>query len=496
VSSNSKWVNPWPEREFDLAFACYDLLPLKPTNADYIFLSNLEKFRGAYELMGEKLLAYKAVAFLDDDVEVDASRIMDIFHEGLERGYAVWQPALTPESVYCWSCTAQHPGAQASPAYFVEVMCPFFSREGLEKTLPIFTENYGGCGLDVLWSNMFPLEKKGMLHHLSAGHYRPICSAQRKMPNGLTKAQESRQTIAKHGLQAFERDLARLYGRKGGTSNLHIVGSIDNSDRRWPAWTWDQVKVWHKSIRTNAPGASISIVGYGLSPQFQRMLASQGVRVIFGRAEGPHCVVKRFGDYAKYLQQLEGYAILSDISDVVFQANPEPHLRRLLQNHDILVQEEPHSFRHGLVCLKDNLETVFPVAAKSMLDHNVVCAGVVAGKTKELSRFCASLHSMCLVTPKDPQGCVLGNDQATLNVLCRPQIQGAFRIKIQPPMDSWCYHALLELNQQEMFSRINPGIHSSVKDGVVLNPDGVPYTVVHLYKYSKEWTRIIQERFR
>ena len=206
VSSRHDWPVPptWrsPYRTFDLAFAAYDQPPACP-GADFQFHSDLEKFRGAKELMGDRMLGYEAVAFLDDDIEVDASRLDALFRIGLRLDYLVWQPALSAGSFYTWKCTVERPGLAAVPTDFVDVMCPFFSRAGLREALPLFDVNYGAFGLDVLWSHRWPLERKGVIHHLPVGHHRPIGSCVRRMPNGLTKREELDEVLRAPELRAY-----------------------------------------------------------------------------------------------------------------------------------------------------------------------------------------------------------------------------------------------------------------------------------------------------
>ena len=211
VSSKSTWQPPedWRHnRSFKLAVAAYDAPPTCQ-DADYLFYGDLEKFRGAKEYMGNFLLDFRAVAFLDDDIEVTAEELALLFNLGLRGSYFVWQPALSADSYYSWKNTvldpryANEPGGGAAPAEFIEVMCPFFSRQGLGQVLPLFDLNYGGWGLDVIWSEMWPQAKKAILHGLPVGHHRPIRSCDRKMPNGLTKIQELAELLDARGLRTY-----------------------------------------------------------------------------------------------------------------------------------------------------------------------------------------------------------------------------------------------------------------------------------------------------
>jgi len=194
------------ERYFDVAWNGWDGVPV-PAEAEIKLAADYQKLYGAAVLLGPVLQQYDAVAFLDDDIETTATDLNRMFLLGLERELELWQPAITRDSEIYWRHLLQEPNSDVRKVDFVEVMTPFFSREGLRKCLRSFILTQSGYGLDLyVWPEILHRERMAVLDSIPVGHHRPITSSGRKMKNGLTPMEEMgrlKQLIDKQGLASL-----------------------------------------------------------------------------------------------------------------------------------------------------------------------------------------------------------------------------------------------------------------------------------------------------
>ena len=213
-------------------------------------------------------------------------------------------------------------------------------------------------------------------------------------------------------------------------------------------------------------------------------------------------MVKQFGEYTDFLTSTaaDDLVILSDVGDVVFQDDPFPPLAELLGNsHDIVVQEEPHTFGEGIPCLIDNLRGSFPSLVNRLAREKIICAGIIAGRARAICELSNRIYQICtsgVICRWSVNSQVPGNDQDTLNVIARGLTGESPRIRILPPFAPWCYHAILELRHPALFAKLNPGANPSNQIGGYIRNGNTReiYPALHLYKYSAEWKRTIRER--
>jgi hypothetical protein len=138
------------------------------------------------------LPSYAQYAFLDDDLIITTDQLNRLFTAGESLGLDLYQPALTRGSYGTHAPLFRgYLGGvvPVRPVPFVEIMCPFFSKAGLDKCLWTFDLNVSGWGLDCyIWPK---LAQGHAVDSIPIGHYREPSRRDRVAHNGLTPHQES-----------------------------------------------------------------------------------------------------------------------------------------------------------------------------------------------------------------------------------------------------------------------------------------------------------------
>ena len=107
--------------------------------------------RRLMELRPDLLLRYRAVLFLDDDVEIGAEGIDAFFRAMAAEKLDLAQPALTQDSATAYPYLKRPSiGAGVTRVSSVEIMAPALTRRGLESAAWAFAESVSGWGSDLL----------------------------------------------------------------------------------------------------------------------------------------------------------------------------------------------------------------------------------------------------------------------------------------------------------------------------------------------------------
>jgi hypothetical protein len=146
--------------------------------------------------------SYRSVAFIDDDIATDAATLSCCFAIGSELGLEIWQPALTPDSHFTYAGLLQNPQFAWRYVNFIEMMCPFFSREKLKEVAFLYEQGYES-GIDLIWCN---LGRRGprsfaVLDCCPVRHTRPVGGEKEK--NGFA------------GARRYEDDIERILAAFG-----------------------------------------------------------------------------------------------------------------------------------------------------------------------------------------------------------------------------------------------------------------------------------------
>lgn len=121
--------------------------------ADYVVMQNGTKATAIDTLLKtapELLLRYDYVLFLDDDVEIGAEAVEELFRIMRAEGLDCAQPALTEDSFSHYTLLKAQPGGGVRRLNAVEIMMPALSRRALETCGWVFGETISGYGVDLL----------------------------------------------------------------------------------------------------------------------------------------------------------------------------------------------------------------------------------------------------------------------------------------------------------------------------------------------------------
>lgn len=179
-SLHREWLSGGAHR-FDLLVAAYE--ELDPSHvadaADYVVIPGY-KVAGWRRYLArdwERLRRYSAVALMDDDISCSAEDIIRTFEAGMSAGLSIWQPSLSWDSYFSHAITLRHPTFRLRFTNFVEMQCPFMSRDYLELARPLF-ETGVEIGIDQVWCRLLQDNRyrAGVIDEVSVRHTRPVGS--------------------------------------------------------------------------------------------------------------------------------------------------------------------------------------------------------------------------------------------------------------------------------------------------------------------------------
>ncbi len=187
-SLHPQWLAPGGSRNFDLLVASYDPR-VAVRDGDGVLGIHIPgaKVAGWNEIWHTQqpiLSRYRHIALIDDDISSDATTISACFDAGARHGLQMWQPSLTWRSHYSHVVTLTNPRFRLRFVNFVEMMCPFFTREALVAVAPLFGLGYES-GIDMVWCSLLasPWQKCAVIDETPVTHTRPVGA--RKAENGF-----------------------------------------------------------------------------------------------------------------------------------------------------------------------------------------------------------------------------------------------------------------------------------------------------------------------
>jgi hypothetical protein len=180
--------------------------------------------------------------------------------------------------------------------------------------------------------------------------------------------------------------------------------------------------------------------------------------------------------------------LVTDVFDVAFQANPFDKLDT--DSYDIFVSGEGVDIRQE-PWNGDNIKRLFPQYISQCLNHEVVCSGVIGGKTKALIDLYDKMFDLC----ENSTNLHNIQDQAALIVLiycCSFQ----HKIKIFNLDDGWAMHCAVA-GPTEFFDKW--GFRNNIKYGIPLminnnicTSKNIPFDIIHQFNRTPEWHNIIK----
>jgi hypothetical protein len=198
----------------------------------------------------------------------------------------------------------------------------------------------------------------------------------------------------------------------------------------------------------------------------------------------------------RYLSQASSYdfVITTDVRDVVFQQDPFPKLRTLLDsgNSDILIGSENMLFKDESWNMK-NFRTPYPFLANSVAYEEPVCSGVIGGRFGAIADFLMLIY---LVTRNFLSGKV--SDQAGVNALrhLRP-IQD--QITVTGLSEAWvCHLGISGLADDQRDLHYDRHLLESppvLCEDMVVNAAGKTFDIVHQYDRTPKANERISRKY-
>jgi hypothetical protein len=168
-------------RGYDVLLNYYQESSVNP-NADIaVFQAGTKTtaIRRLIELRADLLLCYEAVLFLDDDVEIEAAGIDDLFRAMAAEKLDLAQPALTADSFTAYPFLKKPSvGDGVTRVSSVEIMAPAMTRGALECANWAFAESVSGWGSDLLLGpavrSVFGEMSVGVIGSVAVRHATPV----------------------------------------------------------------------------------------------------------------------------------------------------------------------------------------------------------------------------------------------------------------------------------------------------------------------------------
>ena len=239
-SVHDAWLTGHAARDFDLALIYFGSTPGRfAADADFYLERKGVKFELIHQLaageLGELLARYEYVWMPDDDIAADVERVNRLFAIAQQRRLSICQPAIGQGDVTFKTLRAT-PGYLLRYSRFVEIMCPLFSREALQRVLPTFGANRSAWGIDWLWASMFGPRDLAVIDAVPMHHTRPLQSGgvhSRFAAAGIDPLAEHRALMQQHRLNIHRRHKQTLRG----TARLRGI-TLDGQEV-WTRSLWD-----------------------------------------------------------------------------------------------------------------------------------------------------------------------------------------------------------------------------------------------------------------
>jgi hypothetical protein len=295
-----------------------------------------------------------------------------------------------------------------------------------------------------------------------------------------------------------------------------IVGVVDNYD-------WDKIKYWANSIEQSGFDGYKALIVYNMDKATADILTQKQFMLIgcsqyddtrgFVFEGNTNIMVDRFLHIHHFLSMLErpmdvDRVIITDVRDVVFQANPTAWLDEYFLNGlELIVGSENLTYANE-PWGKNNITKAFgEYFYERLKDTPIYCAGVIGGELESLKDFCLNLWLICRGLPSYVEGGG-GPDQAAMNIMLDME-QYMYGTFLTGPSHRWVLHAGTSLPAikagsggiGEQYIR-DPNFkidflvdldYDIVDDKVCLNGEHI--TILHQWDRVPNWREVIVKKY-
>ncbi len=262
--------------------------------------------------------------------------------------------------------------------------------------------------------------------------------------------------------------------------------------------TWDQCRVWVNSLNQSGFTGDKILTYFGNNPPLFEKLRENGVMVaVFPHLTSAHNVcVTRFGAYHALLttkKKKYDWVIATDVTDVVFQTNPEDFLDSSIHENHIASSE---NLRYNQEAWgKNNLILSFGEDQYKLLENNTIYnAGVIAAHHDRLADISNLIFQLSVTRLQHVFGGG-GPDQAAYNVL----------LSMDTFNEKTGYFTHDTAWACQCGTTLDPSKPDYAKNGIeavptfngeyVVNSRGAPYTIVHQYNRVPELKEYFERNY-
>jgi len=175
------WLGEPGKRDFDILVSAYSPNAPRPQAPGVTYVDipgwKVSGYRQTFDREWERISQYTHVALLDDDLETDAETISKCFRDGAALELDVWQPSLTHDSYFTYAAFLHNPAFKVRYTNFIEMMCPFFSRDALSRARGLFGLGYEAA-IDLVWCKLWEDNRYrcAILDQVRVRHTRPVAA--------------------------------------------------------------------------------------------------------------------------------------------------------------------------------------------------------------------------------------------------------------------------------------------------------------------------------
>jgi hypothetical protein len=244
-SFHPTWLAGGEPRSFDLCLIYYGDVPQRfATDAEVYLQRKGVKFALIHDLaqreLADMLFRYERVWLPDDDIAADVERVNRLFELAEKHRLAICQPAIDRGDVTFRTLRAQ-PDYVLRYSRFVEIMCPLFTREALQRTLPTFNANRSAWGIDWVWASFYGPKDLAVIDAVPMEHTRPLRTGEmyrRLAAEGIDPMLEHRELMVDYGLNIHRRHKRTLRG------TARLRGLRTDGREVWTQSLW--TTIWHR----------------------------------------------------------------------------------------------------------------------------------------------------------------------------------------------------------------------------------------------------------
>lgn len=269
---------------------------------------------------------------------------------------------------------------------------------------------------------------------------------------------------------------------------------------------WNQVALWAKSLRASGYSDDAILVYFGTPPQdLVDELGKLKIQVALFSDLPVHvnvCVC-RFAAYNALLSYKQvpkhyNWVIATDVTDVVFQANPSLHLENLNETYEPSMNHVASS--ENLIYKneywgKNNLTLSFGEEEYLALENKTIYnAGVIAAKHDRMADISRLIWQMCNNRPQHIFGGG-GPDQAAYNIILN-MVSINTKTHYAAHDEEWACQCGTNLDPSKPFYKEHLIETPPFFNGTfVVNSDNIPYNIVHQYNRVPELKEYFERKY-